>query len=155
MIKKMMVSLSLCTLALSYGYAEYVPVHIEHAPVGDLKALVVVAIDDVSTQSAKLQSILNMFNIIKKLDGSISELKFVVYGRGITLLQNPTDAQKILIDQLRAFGAQFLVCNITLTANGIDYHTLYKVQEKDIVPSGTVEVIYLQQKKNYSINSMN
>lgn len=154
-MKKMILSIYLSIACFSCVNAEYVPVHLEHAPVGDLKAVVVVATDDLSIQKSKLQSILNMYNIIKTLDGSISELKFVVYGKGITLLQNPNEDLKKLIDQLRTFGAQFLVCNITISSNQIDYHSLYKVKESDIVPSGTVEVIYLQQRKGYSINSMN
>jgi intracellular sulfur oxidation DsrE/DsrF family protein len=62
---------------------------------------------------------------------------------------------KASLDFLRSHGVQVFVCNNTLAENGIDYRTLYKVSDADIVPSGFLEVAYLQARRNYIVDPAN
>lgn len=50
------------------------------------------------------------------------------------------------VDDLRASGVKFLICDNTLKSRHIDWHDLYGVTEADIVPSGVAEIARLQQQ---------
>ena len=50
---------------------------------------------------------------------------------------------------------QFDVCDNTLREQGIDFHQLYHVLDRDIVPSGFAEVAYLQSKMHYVVDPIN
>lgn len=155
MIKWTLALVTLCSALTSLGYAEYVPAKIDHEPMGEVKAVIPLTTGDPALQTLKLHNVANLYSTIKKWDGSVKDCKIVLYSKGVMLLKNPTGEIKELIDQVRKDGAQFLVCNLTLTATGTDYHSLYNVEEKDIVPSGSLEVIYLQQRKGFAVGPIN
>jgi intracellular sulfur oxidation DsrE/DsrF family protein len=78
-------------------------------------------------------------------DGHV-KISVVDLGPGVTLLQlanNDKDlAQKI--DALKGRGVRFLICQNTLAGMHIDWHSLYGVQENDLVPAGVAELSRLQ-----------
>jgi intracellular sulfur oxidation DsrE/DsrF family protein len=78
----------------------------------------------------------------------------VLYGAGLKMLVDPDPALKTAIDQLRGDGVRFAVCNNTLEGMNLDWHTLYHVQEKDIVPSGFLEVGWLADH-GWAVDAMN
>jgi intracellular sulfur oxidation DsrE/DsrF family protein len=78
----------------------------------------------------------------------------VVYGRGIELMNQKDNEIASSVDELRKKGVQFLVCNNTLRNMDIDYRTLHNVAESDVVPSGFLEVAWLQQQ-GYHVDPTN
>jgi intracellular sulfur oxidation DsrE/DsrF family protein len=63
------------------------------------------------------------------------------------MFQDVTRDQKLAqaIDDRKADGVRFLICQNTLDERKIDWHTLYGVTEQDIVPSGIAELVRLQK----------
>ena len=99
-------------------------------------------------------------NIENSLDsaakwGGKMQTTVVLYAKGVSLLKNPDPTVQQKIDALKAKGVQFDVCDNTLREQGIDFHQLYHVVDRDIVPSGFAEVAYLQSKKNYVVDPAN
>ncbi len=75
------------------------------------------------------------------------ELKVVLHGNGVGLLQNAMSNEQLQMDvtNLRAQNVVFVVCNNTLTGRDINYETdLFEVFSDHIVPSGVAELSYLQ-----------
>jgi hypothetical protein len=60
-------------------------------------------------------------------------------------LQSDDEKMNAAIDNLRQQGVKFAVCNNTLKAKNIDWHSLHDVKETDIVPAGVAELAFLQQ----------
>ncbi len=90
----------------------------------------------------------NLKNHVRALGAEHIGVKVVDHGDGVILLQMASTAPELAsqIDDLRQDGVQFLVCKNTLSERKIDWHTLYGVQEQDLVTSGVAELIDLQTK---------
>jgi uncharacterized protein len=142
------------TLSFSVGHAAYVKPRIEHAKFGNLKGVIPLSTNDERTVHLKLMNMLNMLVAAKQWGGKL-DLSMVLYSEGLLLLSNPSNEVKKSIDALRAHNVRFLVCNNSLMGLEIDYRQLYGVNESDIVPSGSLEVIYLQQCCDYYVDPLN
>lgn len=127
----------------------YVKPNIKHASYGDLKMVVPLTNDMVVPM--KLRNIANALKATEAWGGKL-DVKVVMYAKGLAWLKTPTAEQKSQLDMLRAHGVEFVVCNNTLAEQGIDYHSLYGVQEADIVPSGFAEVAFLQARKHFVVD---
>lgn len=132
----------------------YVEPKINHAAYGTLKVVVPITTDDKAVHGMKLRNIENGLDSAMKWDGQMQDT-VVLYAKGVSLLQNPDAETRQKIDLLKTRGVRFAVCDNTLREQGIDFHQLYQVNERDIVPSGFAEVAYLQAKKNYVVDPVN
>ena len=91
----------------------------------------------------RLRNVLNGFNTVKSYGGTL-QTRVVLFGPGVRMLAQPIEPRiKDAVDAIRAAGGQFAVCNVTLKGLNLDWHSLYGMQESDIVPSGYLEVGWL------------
>ena len=132
----------------------YVEPKMSHEQYGAMKIVVPITTDDKAVQGMKLRNIENGLDSAMKWGGQMQST-VVLYAKGVSLLKNPDPEIRQKIDALKARGAQFDVCDNTLREQGIDFHQLYHVADRDIVPSGFVEVAYLQSKRNYVVDPVN
>ena len=132
---------------------KYVEPKLTHAAFGDVRIVVPVTSEDPKVWLFKLANIRNGIAAAAAFDGSAA-VRVVVYGRGIALVAQKDNEVATLIDGLRRQGVQFEVCNNTLRAMDIDYHTLHDVAESDVVPSGFLEVAWLQ-RQGYQVDPSN
>ncbi len=126
--------------------AEYVAPHLAHDPVGEVKLVVPMTSGDYDLLRMKLRNILNGIAAAKEWGGHL-DARMVFYAKGPKLLiaaDLPPDLRQTL-DDVRAAGAKIEVCNNSLREQKLDFHALYGVTEADIVPSGFLEVAWLQQ----------
>jgi intracellular sulfur oxidation DsrE/DsrF family protein len=126
--------------------ADYVTPHMIHAPVGHLKVVAPITTGDYDVLSMKLRNLLNGAAAAKAGKGRF-EARLIFYAKAPKLLITadlPQDVRKSL-DAARAAGVKIEVCNNTLREQALDFHTLYGVSEADIVPSGFLEVAWLQK----------
>ncbi|WP_370159453.1 DsrE family protein [Limimaricola soesokkakensis] len=89
----------------------------------------------------------NVQNHINAVGRDNIEVKVVLHGNGVGLLQNAMANEQLQMDvtSLRGQNVVFLVCNNTLTGRDISYEEdLFEVFEDQIVPSGVAELSYLQ-----------
>lgn len=89
----------------------------------------------------------NIRNHINAVGAENLDLRVIMHGDGLELLQAAVDDQQLqgIIAGLKNDGVQFLVCNNTLTGRNIDPETdLFDVWPEDIVPSGVAELGKLQ-----------
>ncbi|MGR3632235.1 MAG: DsrE family protein [Limimaricola soesokkakensis] len=89
----------------------------------------------------------NVQNHINAVGRDNIEVKVVLHGNGVGLLQNAMENEQLQMDvtSLRGQNVVFLVCNNTLTGRDISYEKdLFEVFEDQIVPSGVAELSYLQ-----------
>lgn len=133
--------------------AEYVQPQIEHKPYGSVKMVVPLTSADPKTWTFKLHNISNSIEAVQEHKGTL-DIRVELYGPGIKLLINPDQKIQTAVDQLRSEGVQFEVCNNTLKGMNVDWHQLYGVKEKDIVPAGFLEVGWLGNH-GWSVNPMN
>lgn len=132
----------------------YVAPKMAHEPYGDILIVVPLTSDDKFVQMMKLRNLANSLKAADAWHGTLT-VKVVLYAKGVSLLKDPDDQTRQQLDLLRSRGIQFLVCNNTLQEQGIDFHKLYKVTDSDIVPSGFMEVAYLQAVQHYTVDPMN
>ena len=102
--------------------------------------------DDGKHQMAFMQNIQNHINAVGKEN---LDLRVVMHGPGITLLQNAKKDEdvKSRVDNLKLQGITFNVCANTLKGKKVNHKTdMYDVSDKDIVPSGVAEIAILQSK---------
>ena len=132
----------------------YVKPNIKHESYGELKIVVPITTDDKAIQGMKLRNLSNSLMAVKDWKGEI-EATVVLYAKGLSLLKNPDEPTKTLLDELARKGVRVAVCNNSLQEQGIDFHNLYHVTDKDVVPSGFAEVAYLQAKKHYVVDPVN
>ena len=132
----------------------YVKPNIKHESYGDLKIVVPITTDDKAIQGMKLRNLSNSLMAAKDWKGEI-EATVVLYAKGLSLLKNPDETTRTLLDELAHKGVRVAVCNNSLQEQGIDFHSLYHVADKDVVPSGFAEVAYLQAKKQYVVDPVN
>ena len=112
---------------------------------GKQKVVYHVNSDDPKTLKAAVGNIQNHINAVGKDN---LDLKVVMHGNGLALLQVAKDDQemKSKVDKLKFQGIGFQVCANTLKGKKLNYKTdLYDVSEKDIVPSGVAEIAHLQK----------
>lgn len=88
----------------------------------------------------------NLRNHVAAVGKDHVKLDVVNIGAGVDLFiaANHDADLAAQVDALRADGVRFLMCGNTLRGRHIDWHTLYKVQEGDVVPSGMAELARLQ-----------
>lgn len=140
--------------AADEGKPGYVAPHVMHDAYGDVHIVVALTSDDKGLHGMKMRNITNGIKAAEQWQGK-ADVKLVLYSRGVSLLRDPDEATRAKLDFLRSHGVQILVCNNTLAENGIDFHTLYNVSDADIVPSGFLEVAYLQAAKHYVVDPVN
>ncbi len=102
--------------------------------------------DDAKHHMAFMQNIQNHINAVGKEN---LDLRVVMHGPGISLLQNAkaNEDVKSRVDNLKLQGIHFNVCANTLKGKKVNYKTdMYDVSDKDIVPSGVAEIAILQGK---------
>ena len=133
---------------------EYIQPTLAHEDIGTVKIVVALTSDYPEVAGMKLRNIKNALDDAQQLHGNL-QVKVVLYAKGVALLANPLAKTRKTIDTLRSHGVQFVVCNNSLKEQDIDFHRLYGVTEKDIVPSGFLEVAWLQQHKGYVSDSAN
>ncbi len=111
-----------------------------------MKAVYHINTDDPKTLKAALGNVQNHINAIGK---DKADIKVVMHGNGLALLQMAKDDQdaKSKVDNLKLQGVAFNVCANTLKGKKLNYKTdLYDVADRDIVPSGVAEIAILQGK---------
>ncbi len=132
----------------------FVEPRVAHEPYGEVRIVVPLTTDDKGVQKMKLRNIGNGVKAVEQWGGKL-DVKVVLYARGLTLLKEPDEATRKQLDFLRAHGVQVEVCRNSLAEQGIDFHTLYNVVDADIVPSGFVEVSFLQARHQYTVDPSN
>lgn len=132
----------------------YVQPTMHHEPYGEVNIVVPLTTDDKAVQGMKLRNLENTLNVLQQWGGT-AHSAVVLYAKGVSLLKAPDQATRDKIDALEKRGVRFEVCNNTLREQNLDFHSLYKVREENIVPSGFAEVAYLQAKKHYVVDPAN
>ena len=90
----------------------------------------------------------NIQNHINAVGAKNLDLKVVIHGNGIGLLQTAKDPGKVqtAVANLRSQNVNFSVCANTLKGRNISVDSLYEVFDEDIVPSGVAELAHLQAR---------
>jgi uncharacterized protein len=91
----------------------------------------------------------NIQNHINAVGAENLEIKVVVHGNGIGVLQSAKLNEKLQsnVANLKSQNVSFDVCNNTLKGKKINHEKdLYDVFDEDIVPSGVAELSHLQQQ---------
>ena len=149
-MKKTLLALALFS-GMTFAYADTAPAPkidylvVQHANYGTINMVVPISENNPKILAFRMKNVNNSFNAIKQYGGKL-HVKFVFYGPGIKTFLNPSPELQATIDTLRGKGVQFEFCNNTLHNLKIDYHNLYMVEAKDIVPSGFLEATYLESK---------
>lgn len=88
----------------------------------------------------------NIQNHINAVGAQNLDLKVVIHGNGIGLLQHAKQTGKLqtAVANLKAQNIKFQVCANTLTSKKLSADALYEVFQEDIVPSGVAELAHLQ-----------
>ena len=111
---------------------------------GKQKVVYHINYDDPKKQKGALRNIQNHINAVGKEN---LDLRVVMHGNGLSLLQRANDDMNFQssVVNLKSQGIGFKVCNNTLKGRKIDYETdLFDVAKNDIVPSGVAEIAHLQ-----------
>lgn len=134
--------------------ADYVQPHITHPAFGRVRVVVPLSSADPGVWKFKLLNLLNSEKTVKHWHGTL-QAHVVLYGGGVKMLLEPVDAGvKKAVDQLRADGVRFDICNNTLKGMNLDWHQLYGVKESDIVPAGFLQVGWLANH-GWAVEAMN
>ncbi|MBT3990761.1 MAG: hypothetical protein HOG95_09385 [Rhodospirillaceae bacterium] len=90
----------------------------------------------------------NIQNHINAVGADKLDIKVVVHGNGIGLLQSAKKTGKLqsAVANLKTQNISFQVCANTLKGRKIPVDSLYEVFKEDIVPSGVAELAHLQAK---------
>ncbi len=88
----------------------------------------------------------NIQNHINAVGAKNLDLKVVIHGNGIGLLQHAKNTGKLqtAVANLKSQNIKFQVCANTLRGKKIKQDALYEVFDEDIVPSGVAELARLQ-----------
>ncbi|WP_018871830.1 DsrE family protein [Thioalkalivibrio sp. ALJ16] len=90
-------------------------------------------------------------NLQNHIDGTPGEqalrIKVLMHGSGISLLQHARSDPDLrsTVNTLKLQDVRFLVCGNTLASRGLAREDLHEVEERDVVPSGIVELTRLQR----------
>lgn len=98
---------------------------------------------------AYLGALRNIQNHINAVGAENMEIKVVIHGNGIGLLQSAKENDKLQsnVANLKAQNVSFNVCANTLKGKKLSPEKdLYDVFEEDIVPSGVAELSHLQMQ---------
>jgi intracellular sulfur oxidation DsrE/DsrF family protein len=96
-----------------------------------------------------LGALRNIQNHINAVGAENMEIKVVLHGNGVSLLQSAKANERLqgAVVGLKSQNVAFNVCNNTLVGRKINYDTdLFEVFQDDIVPSGVAELSHLQQQ---------
>jgi hypothetical protein len=120
---------------------------VSSAQAGDYGKQKVVYHINMSDPKVLMGALRNMQNHINAVGKDNIDLRVVIHGGGIALLQlankDANFADKI--SNLKREGVHFNVCNNTLVGKKINYkNDLYDVSKDDIVPSGVAEIAKLE-----------
>lgn len=134
------------SLFMDHTLGEHPEMIVQHKDYGDLKILVPMDTDDPSRLAFRLRNLENAQRETVPYGDHLVE-RVVLYGPGVKLFVNPQDALKKQIDAARKNGVQFRFCenslvHFNLMPNGMD---LYGAVTSDVVPSGFLEIAYLQR----------
>jgi len=111
---------------------------------GKQKVVYHINYDNEKAQDGALRNIQNHINAVGKEN---LDLRVVMHGKGITLLQraNSDLTMQQKVQNLKDQGIKFNVCANTLRGKKINYkNDLYDTAEADIVPSGVAELAHLE-----------
>lgn len=113
---------------------------------GKQKVVYHINMSDPATHNAAMRNIQNHINAVgaENLD-----LRIVMHGDGVSLLQNANTDMNVQskVVSLKSQNIRFNVCANTLRGRKIDKEQdLFNVTEADIVPSGVAELSHLQQQ---------
>jgi intracellular sulfur oxidation DsrE/DsrF family protein len=134
--------------------ADYVQPHITHPAFGRVRVVVPVTSADPAVWKFKLLNLVNSEKTVKQWHGTL-QAHVVLYGAGVKMLLEPVDdSVKKAVDELRADGVHFDICNNTLKGMNLDWHQLYGVKESDIVPAGFLQVGWLADH-GWAVEAMN
>jgi intracellular sulfur oxidation DsrE/DsrF family protein len=88
----------------------------------------------------------NIQNHINAVGAENLDLRVVLHGNGIGLLQHAAKSGKVqtAVAGLKAQSIKFNVCANTLKGRKIPVESLFEVFDEDIVPSGVAELAHLQ-----------
>lgn len=97
---------------------------------------------------AYLGALKNIQNHINAVGQENLDLKVVLHGNGVGVLQSAKSAGKVqtAVANLKSQSVGFNVCANTLKGRNISQDSLYEVFDEDIVPSGVAELAHLQQQ---------
>jgi len=89
----------------------------------------------------------NIQNHINAVGAENMDIKVVVHGNGIAMMQSASKKGKVqtAMAGLKSQSVSFQVCANTLKGKKIHSKDLYEVFDEDIVPSGVAELSRLQQ----------
>lgn len=95
---------------------------------------------------AYLGALKNIQNHINAVGAKNLDLKVVIHGNGIALLQSAksTGPVQTAVSNLKSQNVNFDVCANTLASKNISQDSLFEVFDEDIVPSGVAELARLQ-----------
>jgi uncharacterized protein len=144
-----MKSISIALLAFTVIIAGWGLRNADAAPPGYFKDQKVVYHNDGGSpdNASYFRRMLNsMKNHVEAVGKDHVEIRVVDHGGGVELFQMAQTDKELAsrVDALRAQGVRFLICANTLRERQIDWHTLYGVNEDDVVPSGVAELARLQ-----------
>lgn len=123
--------------------ADYVAPKITHEPYGEQKAVYQMNTANVDMQ---IQILRNISNHLQAVGADKIDLKVAVFAAGMSALETSKPEIVSALENLRAQGVDFKVCNNTLKARNVDWRSLKDVEETDIVQAGVAELVYLQQR---------
>lgn len=141
-MKKLLGIVAAWMIAMS-AQAEYVQPNITHEPYGKQKVVYQLNTPNVDMQ---IQILRNINNHVRAVGADNMDLDVVVFAGGLSALETSKPELVTALENLRAQGVEFKVCNNTLRARNVDWRTLKDVEETDIVPAGVAELAYLQGK---------
>lgn len=131
--------------------SEYVAPTIKHDKYGQVNLVVPMTTNDKGIQGMKLRNITNGLEAADAWHGKVN-VTVVMYAKGTSLVKDPDEQTRQKMDELRAKGVHFVICNNSMREQGLDYHKLYKITDADVVPSGFLEVAFLQAHKHYVVD---
>lgn len=113
---------------------------------GKQKAVYDLHSDGGEGDKAYFNALRNVQNHLNAVGKDNIQIKVVLAGEGLGMLQNATTNLKLqgVISDLKSQKVAFLVCNNTLVGRKIDPDSLFEVFKDDIVPSGNAEIAHLQ-----------
>lgn len=133
-------------LALGATWALFAPER-GHAIAEAEEPLRVVYHINADDQALHLNALRNLQNHIDGSGLDRLEIRVVMHGGGISLLQHAKDHPDLrsTVDTLKMQDVRFLVCGNTLDKRGVGRGDLYDTRPEDRVPSGIGELTRLQR----------
>lgn len=139
-------ALVLAAAVLAMSFSMFVPNAQADSRYGKQKAVYDLHSDGGEGDKAYFNALRNVQNHLNAVGKDNLEIKVVLAGEGLGMLQNAVTNLKLqgVISDLKSQKVAFLVCNNTLVGRKIDPDSLFEVFKDDIVPSGNAEIAHLQ-----------